>query len=506
MPAESGLTVMLSELIEGLPTGIDCPVSDVVQDSRKVGPGSLFLARAGGTTHGLSYMEDVLDKGVAAIAAEPSEQWPLEKIEQLAADSAVPVVAVEGLGFKASGIAARFFTDPSEALLMVGITGTNGKTSCSHAMAQAMGSETRAAVIGTLGNGEPSKLQAATHTTPDAVELQRMLSDFSRQGIETVAMEVSSHALDQGRVAAVKFDMAVFTNLSRDHLDYHGDMESYGEAKAKLFQMSGLRVAIINGDDAYAETLVEKIADDVRVVIYGLQQPSDKLLERADSVLIAQQLETTSEGIVMVVRRDGETVELKSRWMGYFNGSNLLAVLAVLLESGMKLSDALQQVSDLPVVGGRMEPFGGGDKPSVVVDYAHTPDALEQVLTALRSHSESRLICVFGCGGGRDRGKRRLMGAVAARLADAVIVTDDNPRYEDGDEIVADILEGMDSTEVVKVERNRAKAIAMGIAEARPGDIVAVCGKGHETTQQVGDLVHEFDDREQVMKQLGVAN
>ena len=506
MPAANIQGRRLSELFDSLPQGLDCMVSDLTQDSRDVTPGCLFLARQGGSVHGLDYFKVVVEKGAEAVAAEPSAEWSAERIAEIRRESGFPLFAVEGLGMKSSAIASAFFGEPSASLYMVGITGTNGKTSCSHAIAQAMMGVQRMAVVGTLGNGEPGALKAATHTTPDAVELQRMLAGFKQQGVESVAMEVSSHALDQGRIEAVRFDTAVFTNLSRDHLDYHGDMESYGTAKKRLFLMPGLKVAIVNGDDPFAGELIDGIREDVRLVVYGQGELSESLIERADRMVKAEMLKTTPDGLNISVRVDGRSGEIQSQWMGRFNASNLLAVLAVLLESEIEIEPALKAVAELKVVGGRMEPFGGGEQPSVVVDYAHTPDALEQVLLALRGHCRGQLICLFGCGGDRDKGKRPLMGKAAEKLADRVIVTDDNPRHEMGDAIVADILTGMTSPDQVEVERDRAKAIAMAIETAEAGDIVAVCGKGHETTQQIGDLVHEFSDRDQVLKRLGVVS
>lgn len=496
-------------LFPALPVAWDCQLAGLTQDSRQAGPGILFLAKQGSQEHGLAYFDDVARRGVAAVAAEPTEQWPEERITALAAQSGLPVFPVVGLGRKASALAGAFYGSPSAGLRMIGVTGTNGKTSITHAIARALGRVKKCAVIGTLGNGVPGQLENATHTTPDAVELQRLLARFKEEGFEAVAMEVSSHALDQGRVEWVMFDRAVFTNLTRDHLDYHGTMEQYGAAKARLFHLPGtvLGSAILNGDDPASVLMADACRPGTRRVVYGLGGLGD-WAGRADCLVRAESVEATPVGLRLRVAMDGKTGIVQSRWLGRFNASNLLAVLSVLVEEGMAFEEALSALSEIPVVPGRMEAFGGGARPLAVVDYAHTPDALEQVLLALRDHChQGKLHCVFGCGGDRDRGKRPLMGAIAERLADRVILTDDNPRSEDGGAIIEEIRAGMANRlwrpGAVRVERDRARAIASAIEQAEAGDIVAICGKGHETTQRIGDITRHFSDREEVARIMG---
>ncbi|OGT87563.1 MAG: UDP-N-acetylmuramoylalanyl-D-glutamate--2,6-diaminopimelate ligase, partial [Gammaproteobacteria bacterium RIFOXYA12_FULL_61_12] len=406
------MSCQLLELFPGLPAGMDRRVEDLTLDSRKVGPGTLFLARQGSQAHGLVYFDEVLKRGAVAIAAEPAGEWDEARITALGGQAGLPVFTVEGLGMKASALASAFFGHPSQSLRMIGVTGTNGKTSITHAVAHALGSLRKTAIIGTLGNGFPDELETATHTTPDAIELQRLLARFRDQGAEAVAMEVSSHALDQGRVEGVRFDTAVFTNLTQDHLDYHGDMASYGAAKARLFAMPGLGGAILNGDDPASLLMQAGLRPETRLTVYGMGAATD-MEGKAGRLIRAASVETAPEGLRISAIMDGSSGLIESRWMGRFNASNLLAVLAVLVEEGMDFDRAVRALAGVPVVPGRMESFGGGNGPLVVVDYAHTPDALEKVLLALREHCAGQLFCVFGCGGDRDRGKRPLMGSAA---------------------------------------------------------------------------------------------
>jgi UDP-N-acetylmuramoyl-L-alanyl-D-glutamate--2,6-diaminopimelate ligase len=504
---ETNSAKRLSQLLEGLTTVApekDREVTGLTLDSRQVRPGSLFLACAGGGGHGLQFLQQALDKGAAAVAWEPNGEWSGSRVEQMAAGMSVPLLRVENLRRNANNIAGRFFGHPSRSLSVIGYTGTNGKTSSTQFLAQVLSAIGQCGVIGTLGNGFPGDLRPGTHTTPDPVDLQSILFDLRARGADAVAMEVSSHALDQGRVEAIHFDIAVLTNLSRDHLDYHGTMEEYGASKLRLFRMPGLRCVILNLDDPFGYEVLQQLPAGVPAVGYGLQRP-DLLPDRLDGWIWAEEIETDGSGMQIRLQTSRGDGVFHSALLGRFNVSNLMSVLAVLLFQGVPLSEALQRLSVLRTVAGRMERFGGGDQPLVVVDYAHTPDALEHALQAARDHTAGRLICVFGCGGDRDRGKRPQMGAIAERYADLVIVTDDNPRSEDGDRIVADILAGMDQPDGAKVERDRAAAIHGAVAEGNAGDLVLICGKGHEDYQLVGDQRLHFCDREQVRAALGVA-
>ncbi len=502
MPARTSQSggVALSALLEGIATldsGEDRMVAGVVLDSRQVQSGYLFLACTGLMQRGHDFIAAAVAQGASAIAYEVAEGDTAFLSAQV---GNVPLLAVQHLSQQAGLIAERFYGHPSRDLLVVGITGTNGKTSCSQFLAQAMSSvDHPCGIIGTLGNGLLGQLQPGTHTTPDAISLHQLLAEMRGGGARSVAMEVSSHSLDQGRVAGVSFDAAVFTNLSRDHLDYHGDMAAYSAAKQRLFHAPDLHYAIVNADDDFGREILANLRSGVTAVSYGLGEP------------VAPELPHV-QGIIELQTRDGLSMAVKSAWgegrvqiplLGRFNASNVLAVVATLLVTGVPMSEVLQRLSAVRPVTGRMECFGGdGRLPLVVVDYAHTPDALEQALIALREHCRGKLWCVFGCGGDRDRGKRALMGDVAVRLADKVIITDDNPRSEDSAQIAADILAGIDYAAAVDVMHDRSGAIAAAIRQAGADDVVLVAGKGHETTQQLGMRKLPFRDQEQVQRYL----
>lgn len=456
----------------------DIVVRGLQLDSRKVREGDAFVALRGTREHGLRYADRALHNGAAAILVEA----PCDDI-----DAALPAVPVDGLGARLGSIAARWFGEPSQSLAVVGVTGTNGKTSTVQLLAQALDlNGRRAASIGTLGAGMVGGLEAAERTTPDAIALQGLFAEFHDAGATDVAMEVSSHALQQGRVNAVAFDVAVFTNLTRDHLDYHGDMASYGAAKARLFAWPQLSAAVINVDDAFGAELATTLADNVQLLRYGI--------DRDDVEVAAHTIRSDFAGLHFNLRTPWGEGAVSSQLLGRFNVANLLAVVACLGQAGLAFDAILKTLPQLQPVPGRMNRVDGGDV-VLVVDYAHTPDALEQALTSLRAHCAGNLICVFGCGGDRDQGKRPQMAAVAERLADAVIVTDDNPRSEDGDSIVAQILAGLAQPQRVIVERDRERAIHLAAMAAGSGDIVLVAGKGHETYQEVGAQRFAFDDR-----------
>jgi UDP-N-acetylmuramoyl-L-alanyl-D-glutamate--2,6-diaminopimelate ligase len=458
-------------------------VSHITADSRKVTPGSLFLAYPGESTDGRQFIQQALVQGAAAVL------WELSGFEWNA-QWQVPNLPVAGLRDEAGRIADSFYGQPSKQLRMIGITGTNGKTSCSHWVAQAftaMGRKT--AVVGTLGNGFPNALSAAINTTPDPILLHGMLVDYRKQGATAVAMEVSSHGLDQGRVNGVHFDVAVFTNLSRDHLDYHGDMASYGAAKKKLFYWDGLSSAVLNSDDEFGREIAQELSSQgKRVLTYGLESGDVR----------GSQLQFNEHGIAMHVDTPFGSAQLEAAVVGRFNAYNLLAVLTALLVSDVELAQAVNALRGVKPVAGRMQQLGGGKQPLVVIDYAHTPDALEKVLIALREQARGQLICVFGCGGNRDKGKRPLMGKVVSSLADQAIVTSDNPRHENPAEIIAAITGGMRVG--YRIEQDRAAAIALAVNMAKPGDIVLVAGKGHEDYQDIDGVKHPFSDQ-QVVKQ-----
>ena len=456
----------------------DIMVSGLTQDSHAVRAGDAFVALAGAKHHGIEFVPQAVEHGAAVILAEP----PVP-------DSGfrIPVTRIDDLPSHLGVIAARFYGDPSASMSVIGVTGTSGKTSTVQLLAQAFTQlGKRAATIGTLGAGLHGALRLSERTTPDVIRVHGLMAEFRDAGATDVAMEVSSHALDQHRVDGIHFDVAVFTNLTRDHLDYHGTMEVYGAAKAKLFAWPNLRAAVINVDDAFGRELAGRISGDSQLLRCGI--------DNADADIRAGDVHTHSDGIDFHLATPWGEAAAHSTLLGRFNVANLLAVAGVLGALGVSFAQIRKALAALQPINGRMNRLGGGALPLVVVDYSHKPDALEQVLAALRAHCDGRLLCVFGCGGERDAGKRPIMGAIAERMADAVIVTDDNPRGENGDAIVAQIVAGMRAPEHATVERDRARAIDIAIAQAHAGDVVLIAGKGHETYQEVGGAKHPFDD------------
>lgn len=480
----------LSNLLPDVDVPRDLVVRGLVQDSRMVEPGDAFVAIGGFGAHGLGFVDQALAAGASAILFEPPAPPGLP--------APAGAIAVPGLRGRLGEMADRFHARPSRDLRMVGVTGTNGKTSTVQLLAQAWHLRgIRCASIGTLGAGLQGQVVPNGFTTPLVLQTHALLAQFRDAGAKAVAMEVSSHALDQGRVDNVCFDVAVFTNLTRDHLDYHGDMDAYAAAKARLFALPGLKAAVLNLDDAFGTALLASLPAEVRAI--GLSSRG----ATAASVA-ARQLQLDESGIAFDLHIDGETHAIQSKLLGRFNVDNLLAVAGVLHALGEAPGEIARTLARLQPIHGRMNRLGGeAGVPLVVIDYAHTPDALEQALASLRDHASARLVCVFGCGGERDAGKRPQMAACAERLADQVIVTDDNPRGEDGDAIVAGILAGFSNPGAVVVQRDRAKAIARAIGQAGPQDIVLVAGKGHETYQEIEGVRHPFDDTAVARQCLG---
>ena len=476
--------MLLSELLpelEGL--SAELAVTGLVQDSREVAPGDAFVAIAGFGAHGLHFVDAARAAGASAILFEPPAPDDLP-----APDDAI---AVPGLRKRMGAMADQFHGQPSAAMTTVGVTGTNGKTSTVQLLAQAWTLRgQKAGTVGTLGAGVWPKIVPTGFTTPLVLRLHALLAQLRDEGAQAVAMEVSSHALDQGRVDGVHFDVGVFTNLTRDHLDYHGDMASYGAAKARLFDWPGLRAAAVNLDDAFGRELFAAVGGKVRAIGFSSRGA-------AGASVRAEDLHLDGRGIRFMLHAGGQAHPVRSPLLGRFNVDNLLAVAATLFALGMAPALVAETLSQLVPVDGRMNRLGGeAGQPLVVIDYAHTPDALEQALASLRGHTAGRLLCVFGCGGERDTGKRPQMAAIAERLADRVVVTDDNPRREDGDAIVAGILAGFADPSRVVVQRDRARAIALAIAEAGADDVVLVAGKGHEPYQEIDGVRHPFDDTE----------
>jgi UDP-N-acetylmuramoyl-L-alanyl-D-glutamate--2,6-diaminopimelate ligase len=468
-------------------------ITRLVSDSRAVQPGDTFVAYPGTAADGRQYIAQAIAGGANAVI------WELHDFKWNDAWQ-VPNLPVHDLRHKAGLIADHVYGHPSQKLWMVGVTGTNGKTSISHWLARTFSALGRKnAVLGTIGNGFPSALQATVNTTPDALVLHGLLSEYARQGAQGVVMEVSSHALTQGRVNAVNYDVALLTNLTRDHLDYHGDMQSYAAAKRRLFDWENLKYAVLNLDDAFGAELAQQLQDNaVEVIGYGLEDEALKLAERLGIRMVHGALtQMDAQGLTVQLHTSWGAAALSSKLIGRFNASNLLGALAVLLVSDVDIDDAVVELGLQKAVAGRMQTLGGKETPSVVVDYAHTPDALEKVLLTLREVTEpsgGRVICVFGCGGDRDRGKRPMMGTVAARFADVRVITSDNPRSEAPHAIINEIVSGMQGE--YRVVEDRAKAIALAIADARANDTVLIAGKGHEAYQEIAGVRHPFSDAE----------
>ena len=496
--------MMLSGLIGqwlSLPDNLDCEISGITQDSRKVKRGDVFLACKGHTVNGAEYIDDAIEKGASAVIWQPeADSAPITFSSRKSSNGTnIAVIALPDLSEKAGLLASQFYHHPSAHMFVTGFTGTNGKTSCSHFLSQVLNMDEPSGVIGTLGNGLFGKLEMATHTTPDAVTCQQWLADMQEAGAKNIAMEVSSHALDQYRVSGVDFDCAVFTNLSRDHLDYHGDMASYLNAKQKLFMTPSLKSAVINIDDDAGLSIQNKINSAVKVITYGIDNTQGK----AD--IYAEDIHLDRNGIKAKVMTPWGSAELHSHLMGRFNLSNLLAVLSVLLLKGLDLKTAIKRLASIQGVAGRMQCVSVEGQPLVVIDYAHTPDALEQVLVSLNDHTKGNIYCVFGCGGDRDQGKRALMGSVAEKLSNHVVITTDNPRTEDPSVIAKDICTGFKDQSILHIELDRAQAIDYAISHASENDIVLVAGKGHETYQEINGKRYPFNELATVQRYLGVS-
>ncbi|HXH03908.1 MAG TPA: UDP-N-acetylmuramoyl-L-alanyl-D-glutamate--2,6-diaminopimelate ligase [Candidatus Competibacteraceae bacterium] len=497
--SETSLSTLLHGLAPVTPAE-ERTIIGLASDSRLARPGDLFLALRGLHHHGLEFLPELHRAGVAAVAWEPPYDGALPAADGL------PLIPVAELSRRLGVIAERFHGFPSRDMTLIGVTGTDGKTSCSQFIAQALGLlGMPCGVLGTIGYGLPGHLMPASHTTPDALTLWERLAALREQGVRRLAMEVSSHALEQGRVMGLRFEVAVLTNLTRDHLDYHGSLEAYAAAKRKLFTDYDIRCAVLNLDDAFGRRLAAELVDSVAVIGYGLgRAPADW----HGPWLGCRELHALAGGLELAIDTShwGEA-RVSSPLLGRFNGANLLAVLGVLLALQVPFGDAVTALERLSTVPGRMERFGGGrGRPLAVVDYAHTPNALEQVLAALREHiHDGRLWCVFGCGGDRDPGKRPQMGAVAERLADRVIVTNDNPRSEAPEAIAEQILAGMRAPERARIILDRGAAIQYALRKAAPGDIVLIAGKGHEDYQLIGGRRLDFSDRIVVRQWLGTA-
>lgn len=457
-------------------------VRGLAVSSRAVQPGHCFVAYPGHAADGRAYIADALAKGAAVVLAEA---------EGLQVDADQPVLPVPQLKQRLGEIAARFFGNPSSQLRVLAVTGTNGKTTITHLIAQAAQfAQRKAGVIGTLGNGPVGRLVPSPNTTPDVIAINNALRTMADAGVDVVAMEASSHGLVQGRLDGLTLHAGIISNLSRDHLDYHGSMDVYRDAKALLAQHDALQHLILNADDPAVAGMADRAPESVKVMGFSLRPDADVPLKALD-------IRYGAHGLSMDVIAHGKAATINSALVGEFNAANLLAALAGLLTLDIDLATACHALSQCPPVSGRMEmvnPAAGDAEPAVVVDYAHTPDALEKVLTALRSHCSGNLWCVFGCGGDRDAGKRPLMATVVAEHADHRVVTSDNPRNEKPGAIIADIIKGFPVTAAFEIIEDRAAAIEYAAMNAAKDDVILIAGKGHEDYQEVRGVKHFFSD------------
>ncbi|MGJ8681111.1 UDP-N-acetylmuramoyl-L-alanyl-D-glutamate--2,6-diaminopimelate ligase [Paraglaciecola sp.] len=482
---------------------IDAPdimISGLVLDSRDVSIHKAFVAIKGHVRDGRDFIPQAVSLGAKVILLEcdsPAEHGHLEMREQSL------LISFYQLPQTMSELAGRFYQFPANSLSVIAITGTNGKTSTvqlTSQLAYLLGEQ--AASIGTLGSGMfssssdsvNSELKDTINTTPDAISMQALLAEFVGDGAFQVALEASSHALVQNRIQAVKTDVAVFTNLTRDHLDYHGSMAEYAAAKRQLLAQPGLTFAVINGDDAEYNNWLAQVPNTVTSVLFGQNFQPDSVPTK-HKYCVAKNVQYTSSGLRLSLQSSWGDCELRLALLGQFNVSNVLAAICAQLCLGKSLKQIAYVAQKLRPVAGRMELFCRSKMPTIVVDYAHTPDALEKALLATRQHCQGKLVCVFGCGGDRDAGKRSLMGEIAEQFADSVILTDDNVRSEDPKQIVADILTGFRNPDVIKVEHDRKKAIQLAVSQCAEGDMVLVAGKGHEQYQIIGNQTLSYDER-----------
>jgi len=482
------------------PFAIDAPAIEVLElvlDSRDVAIHKAFLAVKGHQLDGREFIPQAISLGAKVIIAETDneqEHGLMEMREQSL------ILHFYRLSQSLSALAVRFYQQPADKLSIVAVTGTNGKTSTVQLCSQiSQELDVKAGTIGTLGAGPVGNMSTTINTTPDAISMQSLLADMSAQGVEMVSLEASSHALVQHRIQQLKTDIAVFTNLTRDHLDYHGSMQEYARAKRLLLKQPGLKWAIINQEDIESKNWLAELGTETQAVLFGLDK---KLDGYQGKYCIAKELKYSASGASFVIDSSWGQLEIDSALLGRFNVLNLLAAIACQLCLGHDISTIKPVVAKLQPVAGRMELFSRSVAPAFVVDYAHTPDALEQTLKALRAHTRGQLWCVFGCGGDRDQGKRAVMGEIAERLADRVLITNDNSRSEQPQKIVEDILQGCRAPQDIKVELDRKKAIDLAWDAAQEGDIVLVAGKGHEDYQIIGDEKVAYDEREYIRQKL----
>ncbi len=499
MPGQQNINWSLSDLLKDwihVKSKDETMITGLSINSQTTQAGDLFLALQGLNSHGLEFAAQAVSKGAAAIAWEVSENVDgfLNKI-----DKKINCIPVADLQQHVSAIADKFYSSPSKQINLIGVTGTDGKTSVSQFIAQGLKKLNQTcAVIGTLGYGVYPDLSEATHTTPDAVRVQSLLHEFVQQKSKYAVIEASSHGLSQGRLSGVQINTAVFTNLGRDHMDYHANLKEYGEAKRILFAMPGLNNAVINVDDTFGQQLANEFANKINLITYAVQKHHQSKRSEIGSYIYAKKIRA---------EKTLTTIELDTSWgeatiqinlLGTFNVSNVMATMGALLASGYRFEEVVNIMPSLHTIAGRMQAVNHIDinKPTVIIDYAHTPQALQNVLQSLQEHSSSKLWCVFGCGGDRDSGKRSLMAQAVEQFATHAIVTDDNPRTENPDAITKQIISGFSTDAVYTLIHDRKEAIEYAIQNAAAEDIVLLAGKGHETVQIINNEHLPFDDYE----------
>ncbi|GLX77802.1 UDP-N-acetylmuramoyl-L-alanyl-D-glutamate--2,6-diaminopimelate ligase [Thalassotalea insulae] len=485
------------------PFGIDLELSlseqvrHLVNDSRELSAGDIFCGVNGTANKGRDFIAQALAADCHLILVECQHSAQHGTITTKPSTSGIEVAIIEfyQLNQQLFTLASAFYFHPHQQLMMIGITGTNGKTTTSQLIAKLLSANNQpCSVIGTNGAGQIDQLTAIKNTTPGATELMRWLQQFTEQQQSAVAMEVSSHALVQARVQASLFDVAVFTNLSRDHLDYHQSMENYAEAKFQIFSDNGEQIAVVNGDDQTAQVWLTHWHNKKNLIVYGRSET----VKQYQQFVYAGAISHQHSGVTFTLSSHLGEVTIHSQLIGDFNVDNLLAAIAVLIHAKVSLSDIAISVKSLTAIPGRMEAFSRHNAPLAVVDYAHTPDGLENALKACRQHCQGQLWVVFGCGGDRDRGKRPLMGKIAEIHSDQIIITNDNPRTESPEQIVKDVLAGCQQPEKINVMLERQQAVLAALTQAKPDDVVLLAGKGHEDYVIIGDQQLTYNERELV--------
>ncbi len=501
------LSTLLENLTEMSPTFSTIHINHITNDSRTVTKNTLFLAFPGERVDGRDYITKAIEMGAAAVCYENLSPHPsplpttgegvaMRNFQNPSASEGenILLIPIENLKQKQAIIAARFYDFPGKKLKVIGVTGTNGKSSVTHYIAQALGNNF-CAVIGTLGYGFLPNLIKTVNTTPDALELQKILFELKNQGAKIIAMEVSSHGLVENRVENMLFDTAVFTNLTQDHLDFHGTMENYQAAKELIFKLPGLKNAVINIDDVAGKYYAEKYKNKLNMITFSV-------ITNKDADIVVEKLVATHHGFDINIKTPWGNGAFHLPLLGKFNIQNSLGVLGVLGILAIPFEIILKQLSQLQNVTGRMQLYEHNNAPRVIVDFAHTPDALENILTTLRTHCDGKLWCIFGCGGDRDRTKRPKMGKIAAAFCDQIVITNDNPRSESPEQIAAEILGGIADKAKAHIKLDRHEAIQFAIQSADVNDLIIVAGKGHETEQIMKDEILHFNDGEAVASQL----